>query len=87
MEGVAGIWRRHDPFVVRLVQSLVYQRVMQASVDQVDPEVGEDQEAGELAQIIPGARAVGSGVVEFRVAAHLSHEERSGEDGHDGKGD
>lgn len=71
----------------------VYERVVQAAVDPVDAEVGEEEEDGEL-QIVPCAAEEGkqgmsepwrSGIVVHKAEpAHLSDEPGHGEDGHDG---
>lgn len=58
MEGVRGIWSRHNPLVVRLVQVPVDERVVQASVDPVDAEIGEGDEEGELNQVPPPERCI-----------------------------
>lgn len=34
-------WRRHDPLVMRLMQTLVQKRVVQSTVDRIDSKVGE----------------------------------------------
>lgn len=41
VESVRGIGSRHDPLVVRLVKALVDQRMVKATVDEVDAGVGE----------------------------------------------
>ena len=41
MEGVRGIGGGHDPLVVWLVKALVDQRMVKATVDQVDAGVGK----------------------------------------------
>lgn len=48
VEGVRGVGCGNDPFVVRLVEGLVQAGVVQAAVDPVDEEVGEEEEDGEL---------------------------------------
>ena len=45
-------WRRHDPLVMRFMQLLVDQRVVQAPVDPIDAEVGEEDEQGKLEEVI-----------------------------------
>ena len=45
---MAGERSRHDPFVVRLVQSLVNAGVVQTTMNPVDEEVGEEEEEREL---------------------------------------
>src|ERR1700760_4749961 len=47
VEGVRRKRRGQDPFVMGLVQSLVNERVVQATVNPVDPEVGEGNEKRE----------------------------------------
>ena len=84
---MARKWRRHDPFVVRLVQRLVNQLVMQSPMYPVYAQVGEGDEERELEIIVESKRRVGGGVVELRVAAHFQEETRRREDGHDGHGD
>lgn len=86
VEGVAGKGRGHDPFVVRFVQRLVDGRVVQAAVNPVDEEVGEDDEERELQEIVPQAGAVGGDVVELAVAADLEQEERRRQQGDEGHG-
>ena len=87
MEGMARVRCRHDPFVMRLVELLVQCRVMQAPVDPVDAEIGEDEEERELQVVVQVEGFVRRGVVEFTVAAHFGEEERDGEDGHDRQSD
>ena len=87
VECVRGVGRRHDPLVVRLVEALVDERVMQSAVDPVNAEVGEHEEEGELHDVVPHARGVFETVVYLGVAANLEEEERGGEDGHYGEGD
>lgn len=86
VEGVRGEGRRHDPLVVRLVQVLVDQGVVQAAVDQVDQGVGEDEEARELQELVPHAGAVGRRIVQLRVSADLEEPEDGGEQSHARKG-
>ena len=90
VEGVRGEGRGHDPFVVRFVQALVEDGVVQAAVDPVDAEIREHQEEREL-QVVVGAAEepdqrmldVACVVVDEAVAAHFGDEEGEGEDGHD----
>jgi len=48
VERVGSVRRRHDPFVVRLVQVLVNQGMVQPAVDPVDEQVREQDEEREL---------------------------------------
>ena len=85
VEGHRCIRRWHYPFVVRLVEMFVDQRMVQASVDKVDPEVSEDQEEWKLSPIIPPTpRRVREGIVELGKAPHFGQEERSREYGYPG---
>jgi hypothetical protein len=45
-----GSW--HDPFVVRFVEGFVEGGVVQTAVDEVDEHVGEEEEEGELEDIV-----------------------------------
>src|ERR1700742_1758948 len=56
VESMRCEWRRNNPFVMRLVQGLVHQRMMQAAVDPVDAEVGEEDEEWELEHVVPRKR-------------------------------
>ena len=55
---------------------------MQASVDEVDEAVGEEEEERELQQVVPWEGRFGGGVVEFGIAAYFGEEEWRGECGH-----
>ena len=52
VESVACKWCGHDPFVVRFVKFLVDHWVVQASVDPIDTEIGEQDEHGKLEKIV-----------------------------------
>lgn len=86
VERVGGVRRGHDPFVVRFVQGFVDFRVVQAAVDPVDEEVGEEDEEGELEVIVEREGGLSRGVVEEGVAADFGGEEGGGEERHDGHG-
>jgi hypothetical protein len=81
VEGVASKGSRHDPFVVSLVEVLVDARVVKASVNPVDAEVGEDEEQRVLENVVPEARAILGGVVKLAVAANLEEEDASRDEG------
>ncbi len=51
---------------------------MQAPVDEVDEAVGEEEEEGELQEVVPGEGRFGGGVVELGVAADFGEEEGRG---------
>lgn len=84
VERMAGKGRRNNPLVVGLVQVLVDKRVVQAAVDPVDEGVCEEEEEGELQNVVPPARTFGSRVVHFAPAADFSKESGDGQEGHDG---
>lgn len=87
VEGMRCVGSWHYPFVVRFVEGLVELWVVQAPVDPVDEEVGEDNKEGELQIVVCGKRGLTGCVVEFGVAADFGREEGGGQDGHDGHGD
>lgn len=86
VEGMAGVGRRHDPLVVRLVQALVDGGVVEAAVNPVDEEVGEDEEERELEEVVPQAGALLGDIVELAVAADLEQEQGRRHHGHEGHG-
>ena len=53
MESVGSKWSWRNPLVVRLVQALVYQWVVQVSVNPVDAVVREADEQGILKEVVP----------------------------------
>lgn len=75
VECMRSIRARHDPFVVRLVESSIHARVVQASVDPVDEEIGETDEEGELEDTVVREWFFGDGIVEFGVSADFKDEE------------
>ncbi len=52
VEGMAGIWSRHDPLVMGLVQRLVNSRMVQTPVDPVDAQIGEQDKQRELQDVV-----------------------------------
>lgn len=86
MKSVAGVRRWHDPFMVWFMQCLVNPRQVQPSMDNIDPEIGENNEERELKEVVPYARAFRGGIVELGESVAFGHEERDCEDGHHGKG-
>ena len=86
VEGVRGEGAGHDPLVVRLVQGLVDQRVVEAAVNPVDAEIGEGDEQRELDDAVVREGLFGEGVVELRVSADFGDEEGGRQEGHDGHG-
>lgn len=85
MKRVARVRRGHDPLMVGFMQSFVDFRMMQAPVDPIDEEIGEQDEERELKEIVQAKRGIRRGLIKFRVAAHFTEEKGRCEDGHDGK--
>lgn len=86
VERVAGKRRRHDPFMVRLVQPAVHGRVVLSAMDPVDAAVREEDEQRVLQPLVPREGGAVAEVVELGVAVDLGEEERHGENGHGGHG-
>lgn len=82
MERMACVRGGHDPFVMRFVQSLVNQRVVQPPMDPIDEEIGEEDEEGELNDVVERERSVRGRVVKFSIAEDFAEEDGGGEDGH-----
>jgi len=66
------------------MQLLVYQRVVQASVNEVNKEVGEDNEEWELEPVVPNSGAIGGEIIQLGVAKNFEQEERGGHNGNPG---
>lgn len=86
MERVTGKRRRHDPLMMRLVQALVQQFAVQATMDPVNEEIRKHDEEGYLEDVVRPERRVFRSFVQFGVAADFTEEERGGEDGHHREG-
>ena len=82
VEGVRGVWSRHNPLVMWLMERLIKARVVQASVDQIDEEVGEEDEDRKLEVVVEVKGRLGRHVVQFGVASHFGCEAGSGQDRH-----
>lgn len=74
VESVGRKWSRHNPLMMWLMQRLVNQWVVQTAVNEVDEEVGEEQEQWELEPLVPGAWSLGCSVVQLRISLKLSCE-------------
>lgn len=72
----------HNPLVVRLMERLVYRWMMEASVDEVDQHVGEEQEEWELDEVVQPEGGVIRMVVQFGIAPNIEPEARRGQCGH-----
>ena len=80
MEGVRCVRRGHDPLVVSFMQRFVYARVVQASVDEVDETIGEEDEEWKLEVVVEVEWCLRGCVVEFCVAPDLSCESDRSQD-------
>ena len=87
VESVARKRCRHDPFVMRLMKCLVDSRVMEATVDPVYAEVGEEEEEGELEIVVQREGRLGGGIVKLPITAYLSCEDRASQDSHERHGE
>ena len=83
VEGVRGIRRWHDPLVMRLMEVLVDEWMVQATMYPIDTEVGEADKERELQNVVPQPGTFSCGVVHFTVAANLGQEEWSREECHE----
>lgn len=84
VESMTCIWSRHDPLVVWLMECLVDHGMMQPAVYEVNEEVGEEYEEGELEIVVQIEWCLGGCIVKFSITSDLGSEERSCEDSHDG---
>jgi hypothetical protein len=73
--------------VVGFVDVLVNARMVQASVNPVDTEIGEDEEEWVLGPVVPACWAFGCCIIQLRVAAYFSQKPGHGQDCHYGEGD
>jgi hypothetical protein len=62
------------------MQVLVDERMVETPVDEVDAEIGKDEEEGELKPIVPGTWTVCEGIVEFGITADFSEEKGCSEE-------
>ena len=52
VKGMACVWRRHDPFMMRFMQRLVDHGMMQPSVYPIDEKVRKAYEQWELKNVV-----------------------------------
>lgn len=74
IDGVKRVGRkrtRHNPLVVRLVQGLVDEGMMQAAVDPVDKKIGKGDEQRELKNTVVGKRLLVERIVKLGVTPNL----------------
>ena len=64
------------------VKAFVKEGVMEAAVNPVDEEIGEDEEERELKEIVKGEWGIVEGVVEFGVTPDFCKKYGSGDEGH-----
>lgn len=84
VEGIAGIGGGDDPFVMRLVQAFVDDRMMQSSMNPVDCKIGKCNEERVLEVGIKGEGTFGGKVVQLAVSSHFSKKERGSKGRHHG---
>lgn len=86
VEGMTRVRRGHDPFVMRLVQGLVYLRMVQSSVDPVDAQISEADEQRKLKVVVESKGGIRRRIVEFTIPADFGEEAGGGENCHEGHG-
>ena len=72
MKGMARVWSRHDPFMMRFMQRLIDQRMVQSTMDPINEEVREEDEKRELKNVVQRERSIRRVIVEFRQTADLA---------------
>jgi len=75
---------RHNPPMMRLMQRLINQRMMQPAMNQINQPIRKHQEQRELRDHVPPPILLGV-QVQFAVAADFREEPWGGEDGHLGQ--
>jgi len=81
VESVAGERSRHDPFVVRLVEMTIDERMVKTAVNPIDAAIREHEEQRELDDDVPPSVCLDAHV-QPRVSLDFGVEKWSGEDGH-----
>lgn len=71
MECMRSVRGWHDPFMVRLVEVLVDQRMVFHTVNPINEEVGEENEEWELQKVVPETWALLGRVVHLAIASDL----------------
>jgi hypothetical protein len=69
---------------MRFVQPSINKRMVQATVNPIDPAVGEADEKWVLQPVVPREWSLTGKIVEVRPSPHLCEEQRCREDSHDG---
>lgn len=83
---ITGVRRGNDPFVMRLVESLVDERIVQRTMNPVDAKVRKRDKQRILDPIVKGERRLAREIVEFRPSLSLGHEKRRCQCRHDRHG-
>ena len=83
VEGVRSVGGRHDPFMMSLVERLVDEWMVEASMDPVDAEVGEEDEDRELEDVVSHERGLRRMIVHLRVATDFADEAHGCEERHE----
>ena len=76
--------RRHNPPMMRLMQRLINQRMMQPAMNQINQPIRKHQEQRELRDHVPPPILLGV-QVQFAVPADFGEKPWGGEDGHLGQ--
>jgi len=78
--------RGHNPFMMRFMQPLVYERVVQPPMNPIDEKVGEQDEEGELNDVVEQERSVRGRVVKFSMAADFAEKAGCGQESYERDG-
>lgn len=84
VERITSVRRGYDPFVMRLVESLVDHRVVQSTVNPVDAKVRKRDKQRILDVVVERIRGLCREIVELGESLRFGHEEWSCQGGHDG---
>lgn len=82
VEGIRSKRGRYHPLVMLLVESLVYERMVQASMNPINAEIGEEEEQGELQDVVPQSRSIGRSIIHLGVSASFGKDQGKSEERH-----
>lgn len=82
MKGMARIWSRHDPFMMRFMQRLIDQGMVQSTMDPIDEEIREADKERVLENVVQREWSIRRAIVEFRQTTDFAQEEGGGKDRH-----
>jgi hypothetical protein len=80
-----SIWGWHDPLVVRLMQALVEDWMMETTMDPIYEKIGEHDKERELEKVVPQPWAIFGLVVHLAVSSYFCQEEWGSHQSHSWK--